>query len=263
VDDNAQLPVAASWFSVTWVTARTAVLVEPHVNEFLQGNIWYLRGRERDLLVDTGNGVAPLRPVLARFTRGGRPREIVALCTHAHADHVGGFHEFDHRLLHPAETEAAARAGDEAPLLAATWVAKLGEELAEEGLPPVLVDAAPHAGFDPAAFRITLAAPTHFVQGGDVIDLGDRALTVIDLPGHTPGSVGLLDEREGALLSGDAVYDDELIDTLPESDVEQYARTMERLRALEVDVVYPGHGDPFGPERLRQIAEAHLRRVGG
>ncbi len=130
MDDNAQLPVAAPWFSVTWVTARTAVLAEPHVNEFLQGNIWYLRGRERDLLVDTGNGVAPLRPVLARFARSGRPREIVALCTHAHADHVGGFHEFDRRLLHPAETEAAARAGDEAPLLAATWVAKLGEELA-------------------------------------------------------------------------------------------------------------------------------------
>ena len=88
-------------------------------------------------------------------------------------------------------------------------------------------------------------------------------LTVIDLPGHTPGSIGLLDEEESALLSGDAIYEGGLIDTLPESDVEQYARTMERLRTLDVDVVYPGHGEPFGRERLRELAAAYLRRVGG
>ena len=67
VDDDAQLPVAAAWFSVTWVTARTAILTEPHVDELLRANLWYVRGRERDLLVDTGNGIAPLRPVLAAF----------------------------------------------------------------------------------------------------------------------------------------------------------------------------------------------------
>ncbi len=67
--------------------------------------------------------------------------------------------------------------------------------------------------------------------------------------------------RENALVSGDAIYDDELIDSLPESDVEAYARTMERLRTLDVDVVYPGHGKPFGRERLRRIAEEYLRRV--
>jgi glyoxylase-like metal-dependent hydrolase (beta-lactamase superfamily II) len=261
MDASRRLPVAASWFSVTWVTSRTAVMVEPHVDGFLQGNIWFLRGRERDLLVDTGNGIAPLRPVLARFTRSERPRETIAVATHAHADHIGGFHEFERRLLHPAEAEAAARAGDEAPLLTATWVAKLGPLTAAGGeeLPPVLVAALPHPGFDPATYRITPAAPTHVVEGGDVIDLGGRALTVIELPGHTPGSIGLIDEEEGALVSGDAIYDDELIDTLPESDVETYSRTMDRLRALQVDVVYPGHGGPFGRDRLREIATAYLR----
>lgn len=258
------LPVASPWFSVTWVTGRSAVIGEPHVNGFLQANVWYLRGRERDLVVDTGNGIAPLGPVLARFSRSERPRETVALVTHAHADHVGGLHAFERRLLHAAETDAAARAGDEAPLLTATWAARLGPLVGDDGeqLPPVLVDALPHPGFDPAAFRITPAGPTHLVEGGDVIDLGGRTLTVIELPGHTPGSIGLLDDDERALLSGDAVYEGELIDTLPESDVDQYARTMERLRALDVDVVYPGHGEPFGRARLRELAAAYLRRAG-
>ena len=171
-----QLPVAASWFSVTWVTGRTAVITEPHVDEFLQGNIWYLRGRERDLLVDTGNGIAPLRPVLARFSRSERPREIVALATHAHADHIGGFHEFERRLLHPAEANAAARAGDEPPLLTATWVAKLGAQLADDGT----ASARPRRCRSrmPASTRPPSASPPPprrtSSQGGDVIDLGGR-----------------------------------------------------------------------------------------
>ena len=107
MDDAPQLPVAADWFSLTWVTGRTAVLTEPHMDELLRAGLWYLRGRDRDLLVDTGNGVGALAPYLARLARGGRPREIVCLCTHAHIDHIGGFHEFERRLLHPAEQELA------------------------------------------------------------------------------------------------------------------------------------------------------------
>mgnify|MGYP005837863891 CR=1 FL=1 len=264
---TSQLPVATPWFSVTWVTGRTAVLTEPHVNGLLQANAWLLRGRERDLLVDTGNGIAPLRPVLARFARGaGRGRrEVVAFATHAHVDHIGGFHEFEMRLLHPAETAAAARAHDLTPLATADWPATLKDHLAQCGLvpAPLLVDAVPHLGFDPATFRITPAEPTHLVEGGDVIDLGGRRLTVVELPGHTRGSVGLIDEEESALLSGDAVYDGELIDALDESDVELYARTMERVRRLDIEVVYPGHGAPFGRTRLRELAVAYLRRQSG
>ena len=73
----------------------------------------------------------------------------------------------------------------------------------------------------------------------------------------------MIDEAEGALLSGDAVYDGGLIDSLPESDVETYVRTMERLRTLQVDAVYPGHGDPFGQAHLRALAEAYIREQAG
>jgi glyoxylase-like metal-dependent hydrolase (beta-lactamase superfamily II) len=129
--------------------------------------------------------------------------------------------------------------------------------------PPVLVEAVPYPGFDPLVFVPERADPTHLVRGGDEIDLGDRRLTVVDLPGHTPGSIGLVDHEERALLSGDAVYEGGLIDTLPESDVAAYLRTMDVLRRIDVDVVYPGHGRPFGRERLRQLAEEYLRERGG
>ena len=259
-----QLPVVADWFSLTWVTARTAFLTEPHVDELLQANIWYLRGRDRDLLVDTGNGIAPLTPVLARFARGRR-REVICVATHAHVDHIGGFHELERRLLHPHEERTAARSGDEFPLLAASWSQELREEIAASGfvLPDVLVDAIPDPSFDPKTFRIVPAAATHGVRGGDEIDLGDRRLTVVELPGHTPGSVGLIDHEERALLSGDAVYEGGLIDTLPESDITAYLGTMQHVRRLDVDAVYPGHGEPFGRDRLHELAEEYLSERGG
>jgi glyoxylase-like metal-dependent hydrolase (beta-lactamase superfamily II) len=258
------LPVAADWFSLTWITGRTALISEPHMDDLLRAGLWYLRGRDRDLLVDTGNGIGALAPYLARLARGGRPREVVCVCTHAHIDHIGGFHEFERRLLHPAEQDLASRVRDGAPLAPAKWSAALLAQLAESGFvpPPVLVDAVPFPGFDPYAFRPERAVPTHLVQGGDEIDLGDRRLSVVDLPGHTPGSIGLIDHEERALVSGDAVYDGGLIDTLPESDVETYLRTMDRLRRLDVDAVYPGHGWPFDRARLREIAEEYLREKG-
>jgi len=263
--ERPELPVATDWFSLTWVTARTAVITEPHVDDLLRAGIWYLRGRDRDLLVDTGNGAGALRPYLARLARGGRPRDIICVCTHAHIDHIGGFHEFDRRLLHPAERELAESVRSDAPLAPAVWSPEILAQLAESGFvpPPVLVDAVPYPGFDPYTFKPGRAAPTHLVRGGDEIDLGDRRLAVIDLPGHTPGSIGLLDQAESALIAGDAVYDGGLIDTLPESDVETYLRTMHVLRRLDVEVVYPGHGWPFDRARLREIAEGYLRERGG
>jgi len=263
MDAAPELPVAADWFSLTWVTGRTAVLTEPHMDELLRASLWYLRGRDRDLLVDTGNGVGALAPFLTRLARAGR-RDIVCVCTHAHIDHIGGFHEFERRLLHPAEQDMATTVRNGAPLAPAMWSEDILAGLAESGFlpPPVLVDAIPYPGFDPMTFHPEPAAPTHLVRGGDEIDLGDRRFSIVDLPGHTPGSIGLIDHEERALVSGDAVYDGGLIDTLPESDVEAYLRTMEVLCTLDVDVVYPGHGWPFGRARLRDLAGAYLRDKG-
>ena len=45
------------------------------------------------------------------------------------------------------------------------------------------------------------------VEEGHVFDLGDRSLRVVHLPGHTPGSIGLIDERARILFTGDVMYE--------------------------------------------------------
>ena len=74
---------------------------------------------------------------------------------------------------------------------------------------------------------------TRIVDEGDEIDLGDRRLTVLHLPGHTPGETGLWEEATRTLFSGDCVYESGvLLDELPESDIPDYVRSMERLREI-------------------------------
>jgi glyoxylase-like metal-dependent hydrolase (beta-lactamase superfamily II) len=100
--------------------------------------------------------------------------------------------------------------------------------------------------------------PTRTLEEGDVVDLGDRHFEVLHLPGHSPGSLGLWEQASGILFSGDAIYDGPLLDDLPDSDVSDYVRTMQRLRELPVRVVHGGHDASFGRERLIELANAYI-----
>ena len=122
----------------------------------------------------------------------------------------------------------------------------------------LLVDAVPSVGFDIDACRRPGTTPTRLVVEGDSIDLGDRRFEVLHLPGHSPGSVALLDRSDGTLLAGDAVYDGVIVDDIPGANIVDYCRTMQRLLRLAVRAVHGGHNRSFGQEKLRRIAEAYL-----
>lgn len=140
----APLPVATPWFSTARVDAGTALISEPHVDLFLRANLWLVRGSARDLLIDTGNGIAPLRPLVAGL-QDARGKPVVAVATHAHCDHAGGLHEFDERLVHEDESAHLARLADVPPLLASNWPRAFVEECAAAGspLPEVMLEARP------------------------------------------------------------------------------------------------------------------------
>ena len=91
-----------------------------------------------------------------------------------------------------------------------------------------------------------------------MVDLGDRAFEVMHLPGHSPGSIGLYEQRTQTLFSGDAIYDGPLLDTLADSDIALYRRTMQRLLELPVSIVHAGHDPSFDGARLQTLARAYL-----
>ena len=85
---------------------------------------------------------------------------------------------------------------------------------------------------------------------------------VLHLAGHSPGSAGLWEAKTGTLFSGDAIYDGPLLDRLPESNIEDYLATMQRLQALPVSVVHAGHDPSFGRDRLIDITERFIENGG-
>jgi glyoxylase-like metal-dependent hydrolase (beta-lactamase superfamily II) len=249
------LPIAGEWFARRRIDDAITLVHEPHVHPLLRCNVWHIRGRARDLVVDTAMGLHPLREVVDRELDG----DLLAVATHAHADHVGGLHEFEHRAIHSAEADLIA-----APGLASIDPAHYPDEVlgpyraAGVAVPALFVDAAPPGGIGATAYEVSAAPATRLLAEGDVIDLGDRAFEVLHLPGHSPGSIGLWEPSTGTLFSGDAIYDGPLLDELEGSDIEQYVETIRRLRELPVTVVHGGHEDSFGRGRLIEICDSYL-----
>ncbi|MDW8803599.1 MBL fold metallo-hydrolase [Streptomyces scabiei] len=211
-----------------------------------------MRGSHRSLLVDAGLGVAPLRPALPHLLTA----EPVLVITHGHLDHMGGAHEFTDVRAHPGENIQAPHPGS---LLTADLFTELGmPPIDDTDVPELMISARPHDSYDPTAYRLRGTPVSRTLDDGDVIDLGDRRFTVLHLPGHSPGSIGLFDPDNGTLFSGDVIYDDQLLDDIHGADPARYVTTMARLRDLPVTVCHPGHGPSFDATRLREIADAYI-----
>ena len=257
-----RLPLCEVWFEAEPVEDGIVRIIEPHVHPLLRANVYVVRGRDRDLLIDTGNGIGSIAPVVAGL-REDLAKPLLAVATHGHVDHAGGLGAFEDRQAH--ELEVAAIEGLEPLLHASDWLPEIADVMAEAGYPltELLVTAAPNAVFDPHVPPPIAASLTRVLHEGDVVDLGDRRFEVLHLPGHTAGSIGLWEASSGTLFSGDAVYiGDPLIDQLPGSSIPDYLVTMERLAQLPVRVVHAGHDWSFGREDLIARCRGYIERRG-
>ena len=248
--------IADTWFERKRIDDDITLVWEPHVDPLGRCNIWHVRGSETDLLVDTGMGLAQLKPAIEDLFGHG----VIAFATHTHFDHVGSLHEFEDRIVSRQEADIMEAGDNRFSLYREDMDPEIVTSLENAGyaLPECLIDALPHAGYDARAYRVEPARPTRIVDEGDEVSIGNRRFEVLHLPGHSPGSVGLWEKETGTLFSGDAVYDGPLLDQLPESDIDVYCRTMERLMALPVTVVHAGHDPSFGRERLVDLCRAYL-----
>jgi glyoxylase-like metal-dependent hydrolase (beta-lactamase superfamily II) len=244
------------------------LVAEPgHVNSFL------VAGRDRGVLVDSGLGMAPIRPVIEALT--DRPVDVVH--THAHLDHVGGDAEFDRVAIHPAgvaELRAGASAAERRRYLAHTRrllaAADAYRALDRDFFHLLSADSDPRPlppGLDESTWAPGPAPEPGLLADGDVVDLGGRALTVLHTPGHSPDSVCFLDERAGLLFGGDTINTGPTYAQAPESDLAAFAASTARLATLADDVhlVLVGHFGRAVVEGayLRQVADAFARLLAG
>jgi glyoxylase-like metal-dependent hydrolase (beta-lactamase superfamily II) len=238
----ATLPIIehGRWYETIRMADDITLIHEPWIKPFFRCNIWHARGRDRDLLFDSGLGHVSLRRHVALVSE----RKLVCVASHTHFDHIGCHHEFADRCVHPAEAHILAD-----PRAEWTVADRYATDEMFDGMPE---------GWDASKYRILAAPAGRVLEHGDTIDLGDRALEVVHTPGHSPGGIALYEKKTGVLLSGDIVYDGPLIDDAYHSLVEDYVATLERMRGLGVSVIHGGHFPSFGPTRYRQVIDEYL-----
>jgi len=91
------------------------------------------------------------------------------------------------------------------------------------------------------------------LQDGEVIDLGGRSFEVILLPGHTFGSIALLERETGILVGGDSISDTPVFIFGDMRDLDAFQVSLKRLlrRIDQISVVYPSHGTfPLEKEQI-------------
>jgi glyoxylase-like metal-dependent hydrolase (beta-lactamase superfamily II) len=208
--------------------------------------MWHIRGRTRSVLIDTGFGLVSLMESLPQL----REPRLLALGTHTHCDHIGGHYEFACRAIHVDEADILS-APNRDNTIAAPFVV---DDMFENGKP---------ASFDATRFSIRAAPATQILSHGDIIDLGDRTLEVVHVPGHSPGSVAFWDAKFGLLFSGDVVHDGTGgIGTghYYHTNLDLFLASVEKLRNWPVEVVHAGHYGSFGRKQMQHIIDNFVER---
>lgn len=224
------------WYRVEKVGDDVTYICEPFIKEFYRCNVWHVRGRKGDMLVDSGMGVVSLRERVPLVSE----KALTAVASHTHFDHIGSHYEFADRAVHSAEAELLAH-----PTRENTLATPYVTDDIFTGLPPE-----PYVS---STYSVREAPASRILEDGDVIDLGNRIFEVIHTPGHSPGGIALWEEKTGILFSGDIHYDGPLIEDTYHSNLQDYISSMERLLEIPVRIVHGGHFPSFGRERHRRL----------
>ena len=235
------LPIADHWFETKRLDDDITLIWEPNAIPLVRCNMWHVRGRDFDMLIDSGFGLTSLKEHVALVTE----KPVLCVGSHTHFDHIGGHWEFDERLIHSAEADLLAN-----PTPANT--------VSDQYMSLDIFTALPFEGFDPERYNVRAAPPTRLIEEGDVIDLGDRRFEVLHTPGHSPGSICLWEPARGILFSGDLVYDGEILNEVYHTVPEDVVASMERLRAIPARAIHGGHFPSFGYERMIDLIDEYL-----
>lgn len=185
-------------------------------------------GSEYALLIDTMLGVGNLKAYCESLT--DKPIKLVN--THAHGDHIGGNYHFDECYMPYRDIPYFLTAPSfTKEMMAVQAKAYVDEDTAK------LID--PDDG-NFASSKIMKVLP---VKDGDIFDLGDRKIEVVEVGGHTPGSIVLIDDKTRIAYSGDVCNSNTLLEFKASLSVATYLKNLQRLKTYQsrFDKMYGGH----------------------
>ena len=217
-----------NWFEVYQISDGVTAIYEPH--QWQEVISYLIEGEDSALLFDTGNGIGDIKSVVDSLTT----KPVMVLNSHSHFDHVGGNYAFDNVLGMDTEFTHSRKAG------------RVNSEIALEVSPQALCRPLPDGvSQDNHIGRAYDFSQT--INDGHKIELGNRTLEVIQVSGHTPDAIALIDRAGGLMWTGDTFYAGPIWLYAPETNMAEYRKSLERMIALTKDInwLLPAHNTPW------------------
>ncbi|MFX1573758.1 MAG: MBL fold metallo-hydrolase [Promethearchaeota archaeon] len=185
-------------------------------------NLFLVIGNKECLLIDTGCGFFPLKPIINKFLNG---KKLYVVNTHSHFDHVGGNGEFDTIYIHENE-----------------------EAFVKNELDLTFLKEAPNTIVNRFNNTNLILPPSKKIiplKGGEIFELGGIDVRWIHNAGHSTGSISLYTDK-GELFPGDLVHYG-AIPLPPKDDLSFITESVEKLIKLydekNINEIYPSHED--------------------
>ena len=212
-------------------------------------SIYLVIGSEKACLIDTAYGLTNLKELVGHYT----DLPVTVVNTHGHIDHVLGNHWFDNAYLNSADKFMYDEIVFEfSMLINEPWVQDFYGDFVKN------IDTE----------EVFFPVPQN-ISEGDAIDLGGRSLEVYEMPGHTKGSIVLIDRADKICFSGDSIIENLWL-FLEESEepavyLESLKRIREVLKDAGIEKIYNGHFsyEPIGISKLDDMIEAMELIVSG
>lgn len=201
-------------------------------------------GEERALLFDTGWGVGNLYETVRQIT----DKPLIVVNSHGHVDHVNGNFQFKGNIyIHP-------------------WDIELCQVQGSVEMKNYLVMFLENTGILPDSFDkewyLKVAENSYIpVEEGHIFNLGGKTLEVVELPGHTVGSIGLLYREGGILYVGDAINGALLLSGPEAAPLNVYIQTLKKAKTLDFNKMAQGHSEKIYGKEILETYQKVAERV--
>jgi Zn-dependent hydrolases, including glyoxylases len=204
-------------------------------------------GSNSGLLIDTCYGFMNMRPTIKKLC----PHPVAVVNTHGHFDHIGGNNQFEKVYLSEKDF----------PILELNLSTEYTKEIFQFIKKQYPISKLLFLYFKLQKFK---KYNTQYLPLKDRMsfDLGGRVIETIPFPGHSNGSIILMDKMNQAMFVGDTINQSMFFFTNPEYKVTQYIAQLEQLSNISGYMhLYISHGkDPLPFEYIRIFAD-FLKRI--
>jgi len=183
----------------------------------MEGTITHVVGQRIVAIIDPGSADPAHLDALARVA--GEADRAVIIVTHDHPDHSTG-------ALELADRTGAALLGGHAGRSGKAAAASRGSS---------------------APAEVSRAAGGGLLADGVSVQTDEGSLVVVRTPGHAPDHISLHWPEASAIFCGDLMMGglDTAVVAAPEGNISEYLASLNRLRSLRPEIIYPAHGPPF------------------